>query len=534
MTFLPRERLPACVLLAALLPATSANSDSGKAASEGPRARLSAESFDFGTVRAGTTCSGQITIDNEGDAPLAITRVGVTCACATIKLSTARRLNVPIEQGDEGRTDLTLEPGGQATLELKVDTAKLPGGPFEKRLMVVSSDPGRRAITIPFAVNVDRPPKPEPPAIADAAPDAGPQQPGRTTPLVAPGGPPPHIESDSYKAEFGRVYRGEKLHHTFKLKNTGEGDLEVFEIRNNCSCAASKFTIGGRTWLESEIVDAKHLGVMKPGEEATLEVELKTAKATRAGKDVLFSKSIRVYSNDLTRNPLVLNLDALMTSPFAVSPEMLHFGAVKKGQGARQSVVIYSDELGSFDIARAVSPNAELLEVTATRLEVEEGIPPSWRIDATLSAHAPLGTFNGSVDLEIDHERVKEIPIPVYFMVEPNVSFTGNKGDGGSFLDFGVMTAAVDKTVELVIENGDASVPYVPREVTVEARPRSDAFVTEIVEVEPGMRYVLKVTAPAALAALKFFQGDVVIQADHPDVPVKKVRFRGWYRLEDR
>src|SRR5688572_5198861 len=94
-------------------------------ASLGPMAKFSVDRFDFGTVRAGTSPSGELVIENVGDAPLAIKRIGVTCECAKLQLSTPTRLNVPIDPADEGRVDLTLAAGGKATLKITVDTSKL-------------------------------------------------------------------------------------------------------------------------------------------------------------------------------------------------------------------------------------------------------------------------------------------------------------------------------------------------------------------------------------------------------------------------
>ncbi|MBL8842487.1 MAG: DUF1573 domain-containing protein [Planctomycetes bacterium] len=535
------------LLAASLLPpplaAARAIAPQEGAKSRTPQAKLSRNDFDFGTVVAGTAPSADLTIENVGDAPLNITRVGVTCECAKLHLSTTTRLNVPIDSGDEGRVALTLEPGDVATLRMTVDTSKLPGGLFEKKLLVVCNDPKNGAISLPFKVMVERALPPAAPGEAHgehdghdhAAESGGREVAGRAAAPPVDPALAPKLEADLYKAEFGTVYRGEVLKKTFELKNNGKSDLTLQEIRNTCSCAASKLTIDGRTFVEDELRDTKRLGILSPGETAELEVELKTAAATTPGKDQLLSKAIRVFSNDPARPVLTLTVEANMTSPFTVEPATIDFGIVRKGGGGKRSATIWSDQLGEFKVTSAKSPNPELMTVSLARVATEPGAPPTWRIDAEVSAAAPMGAFGSHVELAVDHERVKEILIPVHFSVEPNVTFTDNKPDRGELLDFDVMVPGTSKTVELTIENGDPTTPYLLRSAALgNVRPAPDGFVAEVVEVEKGMKYVVKLTAPATLTKASYFQGDLVLTADHPDVPTRKVRFRGWFKAAEK
>lgn len=341
----------------------------------------------------------------------------------------------------------------------------------------------------------------------------------------------PRIEADRYGDDFGTVYRGEVLHSTFTLVNRGDADLEIQKLTNSCQCTASRFTIDGKAWEEAQLRDTRMLGVLSPGEEAVLEVVMRTAAATTPGDEKAISKAIRVYSNDPSRGVLSLTMSATMTSPFTVEPGLLDFGVVRKGMGAKCSAVIWSDALGEFPITGAKAPTPELLTVKATRVATEPGVPPTWRIDAELAPTTPMGSVLGHIELTVDHPRVKEIQVQVRYAVEPCVTFADNKPDQANLLDFEVMTAGTAKTVELVIENSDPRVPYLLRDVQLkDCRPTSEGFAAELVEVEKGMKYVVKVTAPAKLGKASYFTGSLVLNADHPDLPVRKVPFRGWYK----
>jgi len=349
--------------------------------------------------------------------------------------------------------------------------------------------------------------------------------------LLAVADAAPRIEADHETDDFGTVYRGERLSSKFTLINRGDADLVIRKITNECQCTASRFTIDGKSWEEEQLKGAKELGVLSPGEEAQLEVVMRTAIAMTPGDEKAVSKAIRVHSNDPARAILALTMKATMISPFTLEPAVIDFGVVRKGVEAKRSAVIWSDVLGDFPITGVTVPNPERLAVKATRVETKAGLPPTWRIEAELLPGVPIGEVVGHFDLTVDHPRVKEIQVQVRYSVEPSVSFIDNKEDDTELLDFGQMARGTTKTIELTIENGDPRIPYLLSDAQLkECRPTSEGFVAEVVEIEKGMKYVVKVTAPATLGKTTYFQGDLVLSATHPDVPLHKVRYRGWYK----
>lgn len=514
------------------------------APSSGPRVKLSVDHFDFGVVTPGTTVEGKLVIESSGDASLSVSRIGVGCDCANLHLSTANRPNVPIDATDGGATSLSLAPGEKATLDMRIDTTKLAAGKFTKRCLIFSSDPDHSPASIPFTLEIEKPK----PAVAETKPqrtkgdvDAKQERPEpasddeerRPAPAPAPSsGPPGKIECDSYKHTFPEAFRGEKLHHTFKLKNSGAGDLTLQEIRNSCSCSAAELHIHDKVLTQEEIKRSKMLGVLKPGETADLEVELKTAETSTPGHDLPVTKLVRVFSNDPTLNPLILTIEAKVVTPFTLEPEKLDFGKVKHGHGATASAVLQGGKLGDFRINAAHSPNEEFMKVRFEKIGGDDVTVPSYRIDAELLPSMQLGSYVNHVELLIDHERVKSISIPLQATVEPNVTFVGNTKDGSDRVDFGMLKGDEDVTVEVKIENGEPKVPYLPTSVTVDAKPSSELLKAELVEIEKGIKYVVKLTVPKSLAKARFFQGSLTINADHPDVPMKKITFRGWFKRE--
>jgi HYDIN/CFA65/VesB family protein len=543
------HRLPLLLCAAATLAFAQERPAAGPAAppaapTAGARVKLSVDHFDFGLVAPGTTVEGQIVIESGGEAALSVSRIGVQCDCARLHLSTATRPNVPIDASDGGVTSLSLAPGEKATLDLRIDTTKLATGKFSKRCLIYSSDADHSPASIPFTVEIDKPK----PAVAETKPPhpqreadgkqerpepASDDEEHRPAPTPAPSsGPPGKIECDSYKHSFPEAFRGEKLHHAFILKNSGAGDLTLQEIRNSCSCSAAELHIHDKVLTQEEIKRSKLLGVLKPGETAELDVELKTADTSMPGHDLPITKLVRVFSNDPTMNPLILTLEAKLVTPFTLEPERMDFGKVKHGHSAKASVVLQGGKLGDFKVNAAHSPNEEFMKVAFEKVGGDDVTAPSYRIDAELLPSMQLGSYVNHIELLIDHERVKSISIPLQAVVEPNVSFVGNTKDGSERIDFGMLKGDEDVTIEVKIENTEPKVPYLPTSVSVDAKPSSDSLKSELVEIEKGVKYVVKLTVPKTLAKARFFQGSLTINADHPEVPVKRISFRGWFKRE--
>jgi len=76
--------------------------------------------------------------------------------------------------------------------------------------------------------------------------------------------------------DFGEVNEGEKVIHTFKIKNTGKTPLIITRINNGCTCTEVKY-------------DKKPL---KVGEELKMDIEFNSS--ARYGKQY---KNIYIYAN---------------------------------------------------------------------------------------------------------------------------------------------------------------------------------------------------------------------------------------------
>ncbi len=90
-------------------------------------------------------------------------------------------------------------------------------------------------------------------------------------------GPQPRIIVLEEEWDFGKVTQGEKPTHIFIVKNEGEGDLIIDNLKESCAC------------IEVSISAT----LIKPGESAELTVSYDTTDYV--GKD---EKHLHIYSND--------------------------------------------------------------------------------------------------------------------------------------------------------------------------------------------------------------------------------------------
>lgn len=69
--------------------------------------------------------------------------------------------------------------------------------------------------------------------------------------------PEPVLKFDETEIDFGKIYEGEKVYHTFRYTNAGNEDLIIRDCKTTCGCTVAK-------------CDKKPL---KPGESSELKIE---------------------------------------------------------------------------------------------------------------------------------------------------------------------------------------------------------------------------------------------------------------------
>lgn len=104
----------------------------------------------------------------------------------------------------------------------------------------------------------------------------------------------PDIQFRETSFDFGEVKQGEKVEHTFQVRNEGKSNLVLRKVRTSCGCTASK--------PDKEVI--------QPGESANIPVSFNTR-----GRNGRQNQSITVYSNDPKKSTMLLRISATVVTP---------------------------------------------------------------------------------------------------------------------------------------------------------------------------------------------------------------------------
>lgn len=104
----------------------------------------------------------------------------------------------------------------------------------------------------------------------------------------------PKITLDSQVFDFGNVDEGARVTHTFKIKNTGTGILQLQSAYASCGCTLAK--LGKKTLLSGDTTDLN----------ITVDTTMKHDAVT---------KTVHVSSNDPVRPIIAIDLNMLVHNP---------------------------------------------------------------------------------------------------------------------------------------------------------------------------------------------------------------------------
>lgn len=149
---------------------------------------------------------------------------------------------------------------------------------------------------------------------------AVPARPSRSAPTPTAAevkGPKPIIHVDESVQDFGVVWTGPDLEHTFVISNKGDADLKIERVKPSCGC-----TIAGN-----------YPRTIAPGDSGKFPFKMKSAKLHKH-----FVKSVTITSNDPVTPDLRLKLQGEVKNYVDVDPPSANFGKII-GQAKKERVL---------------------------------------------------------------------------------------------------------------------------------------------------------------------------------------------------
>ncbi len=144
------------------------------------------------------------------------------------------------------------------------------------------------------------------------------QAPGVTPPTTTGGGTP-KIEIAEPKHDFGKIWVGDKLEHTFSIRNAGDGELRILAVKPKCGCTTP----------------AGYPNAIAPGAAADFLFRL---NADRYKGD--YSTTIDIETNDPANKTVKLTLSAHVQHYLEANPSFVLFDKLRPDASAQSTVVL--------------------------------------------------------------------------------------------------------------------------------------------------------------------------------------------------
>lgn len=201
--------------------------------------------------------------------------------------------------------------------------------------------------------------------------------------------PAPQLVVKDADFNFGEVFQGAKVEHSFQITNQGDAPLKIEKVKSSCGCTAA-------------LVSANEL---KPGE--TGEVRA-TFNSTRFRGNVV--KTVYLYTNDPVHKVAQMHLRGQVKEEVQVSTTRVVIGPLAPGV-AGTSVVTLTNH-GDQDL------KLSNLRLTAKQLSAElssNDLPPDGQVTIQIHALLDEGTpdVNGYLFLATSSSRLSQLRLPI-------------------------------------------------------------------------------------------------------------------------
>ena len=210
----------------------------------GPKISSSAQEYNFGDIVEGTIVRHEFTIANEGDAELHLIKVSSSCGCTAAKPDKDK-----LQPGDSTKIIVTFN-------------SRSRHGKQKKYIYVFTNDKSNTRYRLVILSNVIK------------REEVG----AKST---------PRISVSENKHHFGKVKEGRVLTLNIGVKNIGDSELNITDVRTSCGCTAAL--------LSSD--------KLKPGESGNVRIELDT-KGMKGDK----TRTLAIISNDPVNPRMVITL----------------------------------------------------------------------------------------------------------------------------------------------------------------------------------------------------------------------------------
>lgn len=315
-------------------------------------------------------------------------------------------------------------------------------------------------------------------AIAGQSP-CWPQTPAAQTSASSTAQPKVEIVNPVY--DFGTALEGQKVTHTFTIRNAGRKDLIISGVKTSCGCTVAA-------------PDKNHI---PPGDQARIAVTFDTQ--FRKGHN---ERMITVMTNDPQNPSAVMTLQGMIRVEVDAEPSQIAFGAVRHGVEETRQVVIsdLAAQAKDFHVGPISNSNPDIKVSHEPRKDGKPGA----LLNVTLLKTMPAGPFNDAIQVVTNR---KPVVVEVFGVI------TGDLTLDPAQVSFGIVPSHQSAVRILRLSNaGNRAVKVLGMSST------SHSVAAKIDPITPGKEYkitveLLKNTPDGQL------RGSLAIRTDDPSQP---------------
>jgi hypothetical protein len=305
--------------------------------------------------------------------------------------------------------------------------------------------------------------------------------------------------------DFGVIPKGEKLKHTFLIKNTGDADLQILSAQPACGCTIADFD-----------------KVIKPGQTGKLSAEVETINF--AGP---ISKPVTIQTNDPNNPTAQVTINAVVKPYVEAYPAGFVRYNLLQGDTQTQTVTLYSEEEEPFAIESIEVPGPYVkatyakIEKEADRVKAGRAGQNQYKVDITFGGpEARIGPLAEKIRILTNSTRQPEYQVSLSGIVRPTYSVVPTVLN---FSEVAPSDSAATRTI--TVQTNDRNVPAEFKITRIEST-NPNVFTAEAKQTDVPGRYEVTVTL-AKDAKAGAIDGNVKIYTSDKMTPVFTLPVKG-------
>src|SRR5215469_10003835 len=287
--------------------------------------------------------------------------------------------------------------------------------------------------------------------------------------------------------DFGSALEGMMVSHTFTIKNTGQGYLDIRGVKTSCGC-----TTGQPSKMH-----------VAPGDTTDIAVAFDTH--FQKGHQV---RAITVYTNDPDNPQVAMTMQGIVKKQVEAVPGEVSFGDVKRGAEETRELVVndLNPGRGGFSVGPVSNSNSSIKVVQEKRTDGKPGA----MLKVSLLKTMPVGPFDDTIKI-----TTNRVPL----QVDVFGTVAGDLNVDPAQVSFGIVPRGQDIVRIFKLSNQGR------KPVKVLDVASSSPAVGAVAEaVTPGKEYRVTVTLRHGTPDGQL-RGSLTIKTDDPDQATLNVPF---------